>query len=680
MVRKSKVKAPPPDPAVLRPTWKRASWAVNAELNSAQRDAVAAPEGPVLVLAAAGSGKTRVLIARILHHAAEHGIDPGRICALTFSTKAAREMDTRLAHTAKGLEDVFLGTFHALGLRIVKRFHKELGFVDPPKVLDTHGRIALLMGQAGDGFARNQKFDPFELADTVSRFKDRGMLPEECPDDTPFGSRLGRIWKGYEKQKHKACAVDFEDLLQMPLKLFRVGGEPLEACRREWTHWLVDEFQDTSQSQLEILRLLAGPDSRVFVVGDDDQSIYGWRGADMQNVLLFESHFRQANLFKLEQNYRSTGHIITASNAVVEKNTQRRAKRVFTDRDAGEPLNHFVADDEKGEQDWLVERLKHIRDQEGLDLRKVALLTRTNQQLREWMELCLANGIPYAVRGADSLLDFPEVEAVLAYAKIMADADDELALARVLTFPKRGVPKGLLQQVTRHEDSTLLAGLKQLLDTRGDAWCPPTLELIASIQTAALEQKPGAFVAPLRELITRAGLLAAFEEGGRKRERIEEFLRLFAQREKRHPTASLLDHISALALETQIEDNEDRQPGVRLLTVHAAKGLEWDTVFVPTLDDDVFPSKPNHTDTGIAEERRLFYVALTRARRRLYLSWPKTKVHYRVVREVVPCRFLFDIPEACWDGPLGQKQEQEKQAFLADFFSSVANLFGSSAA
>jgi DNA helicase II / ATP-dependent DNA helicase PcrA len=649
-------------------------------LNGPQREAVISPEGPVLVLAAAGSGKTRVLIARILYHAAFHGVDPGRICALTFSTKAAREMEVRLhSEGGKGLGDVFLGTFHALGLRIVRRFHREVGFAAPPKVLDTHGRLALLMGQVGDALARNQKFDPFELADTVSRLKDRGLNPEECPEDTPFGPRLVRIWKGYEKQKHKAGAVDFEDLLQLPLRLLREGGEPLAFCRREMTHLLVDEFQDTSTSQLEIVRLLAGPDSRAFVVGDDDQSIYGWRGADMQNVLLFESHFPNAALLKLEQNYRSTGHIIAAANAVVEKNVLRRAKTVFTDKDLGEPLNHYVADDEKSEQDFIVERLKHLRDQEGLDLRKVALLTRTNQQLREWMDLFIVHGIPYAVKGVDNLLDFPEVETVLAYAKAMVDPNDELALSRVLAHPKRGIPKDALRKIPRSDDEhgpSLQDGLKAYCESQGPAWSDAAMATLAALSRARSAQAPGDFVAPLRALLDEIQVLSAFEEGGRKRERIEEFLRLFTAREKRHAEDALTDHLGALALETQFEDDEEYRPGVRLMTVHAAKGLEWDTVFLPTLDDDVFPSKPNHTDTGIAEERRLFYVALTRARRRLYLSWPKTKVHYRVIKDVVPSRFLYDIPEACWDGPLGQKQQEDKQAFLTDFFANISNLFG----
>jgi len=664
------------DPAVLRPAWRKSSDALLAGLNVAQREAVTAPEKPVLVLAAAGSGKTRVLIARILFHAAYHQVHPERICALTFSTKAAREMAVRLANQGgKGLDAAFIGTFHALGLRILKRFHREAGLAEPPKVLDTHGRIALLMGQVGDSLARNQKFDPFELADTISRLKDAGVLPEDCPEDTPFGPRLGRIWKGYEKQKVKVSAVDFEDLLQCPLRLLRQGGEPLAFCRSQWTHLLVDEFQDTSQSQMEVLRLLAGDAPRAFVVGDDDQSIYGWRGADMQNVMLFESHFPAATLLKLEQNYRSTGNIIAAANGVVEKNVLRRPKRVFTDRDAGPPLQHFVADDEKSEQDWVVERIKEIRDREGQDLRQVALLARTNQQLREWMDLCLVHGIPYAVKGVDNLLDYPEVEAVLAYAKLMADPDDELAMARVFSFPKRGFGKDILPRVPRREGRTLLDSVRAYCETLGKEWCAEAISLLDAIGKAASAQAPGAFVEPLLAMLDETGVMAAFSEKSRKKERVQEFLRLFASREKRHPQAGLIDHLSGLALETQIEEDEERKPGLRLLTVHAAKGLEWDTVFLPTLDDDVFPSKPNHTDLGIAEERRLFYVALTRARRRLFLSWPKTKVHYRVVRDVVPCRFLHDIPEECWDGPLGQKQAEDKQNFLTAFFANITKVF-----
>jgi DNA helicase-2/ATP-dependent DNA helicase PcrA len=253
----------------------------------------------------------------------------------------------------------------------------------------------------------------------------------------------------------------------------------------------------------------------------------------------------------------------------------------------------------------------------------------------------------------------------------MANPQDELSLAKVLAFPKRGWPKDMLDVMPRGEELTVLECLKRYLDSLGQAWTAGVLELIAKLEACAAQVRPGGFYAPLSDLLTYAQVVEDFEEGSHKRLRVEEFLRLFKQEEERNPESRLAEMLNALALDTSSDDDPEAKPGVRLMTVHAAKGLEWHTVFLPNLDDDAFPAKPNHTDTGIEEERRLFYVAMTRAKQRLFLSWPKTKVHYRVVRDVMPSRFVFEIPEDRFDGPLGKKNEEDKAEFLNDFFASI---------
>jgi DNA helicase II / ATP-dependent DNA helicase PcrA len=406
-------------------------------------------------------------------------------------------------------------------------------------------------------------------------------------------------------------------------------------------------------------------------VGDDDQSIYGWRGAEMRNLLDFETHFPGAVLVKLQRNYRSSGNIITASNAVIHKNTLRRAKEVFTSRDDGEPLFHHVADDEKGEMDWLVAKVKELNAVEGLDWREMALLVRTNIQLREFMDQFIVTGVPFMVKGANNLLERSEVQAVLAYAKLMANPQDEMSLAKVLHFPKRGFPKDLLDLVPRSEEVPVLSSIRAHCEMLGTPWTKELLELLDKLDACAAAVRDGAFYAPLSDLLAYAKVVEAFEEGSPKRNRVEEFLRLFQKEEIRNPQARLAEVLNALALNTQADDDTEERPGLRLMTVHAAKGLEFHTVFMPQLDDDAFPAKPNHTDTGIEEERRLFYVAMTRAKKRLFLSWPATKVHYRVTKDVIPSRFLFEIPEERWDGPLGKKDKEEKKEFLDNFFASL---------
>ena len=650
-----------------------------AGLNPEQKAAATAPPGAVLVLAGAGSGKTRVLVTRIVHLLAG-GATPSQLVALTFSNRAAREMYARLkAYAGKAASDVSVGTFHSLGFRLVREYAEPLGLAPDPGILDHHSRLSLLMAQAARHGAKNQKFDLMDFAAAFSRVKEKGHTPEDCPVDTEYGTRLPRIFKGYEKAKRALNMVDFEDLIRMPIHLLRESEAARRALADSWRHFLVDEFQDTNQAQLDLLRLLAGTSGLVFVVGDDDQSIYAWRGAEMRNLLDFETHFRGAAVVKLQQNYRSTGNIIGASNAVIHRNTLRRSKEVFTVRDSGDPLFHHVAEDEKGEVDWLVAKVKELKAAEGLDFRDMALLVRTNIHLREWMDTFIVNGIPFAVKGVGNLLEFPEVQAVLAYAKLIANPADELSLTKVLAFPKRGFPKELLDQAPRSETAPVLFTLRDYCASLGHPWSAAATELIDQVKAAAEATRSGSFHAALKGLLEAAGVLAAFEEGGRKRGRVTEFLALFEKEEASRAGepggADLRSMLGNLALDTQIDDDPEEKAGVRLMTVHASKGLEFHTVFLPTLDDDVFPSKPNHTDTGIEEERRLFYVALTRAKKRLFLSWPATKLYYRVVRDVVPSRFLQEIPEAHWDGPLGKKDKEDKKEFLDNFFASLKATF-----
>jgi DNA helicase-2/ATP-dependent DNA helicase PcrA len=656
------------DPVQLRAAADRLIAGLNAE----QVEAAIAPPGAVLVLAGAGSGKTRVLVTRIIHLMASGAGDAESIVALTFSNRAAREMEARLKfYAGRGAEGVAVSTFHSLGLRLVREHAEAMGLAKDPGILDANSRLSLIVSQAAKHGARNKKFDPQDLSNVLSQLKEKGHTPADCPDDTEYGTRLPRIYKGYEKAKHDSNLVDFEDLIRMPIRLMSSRPELTAKIRERWRHFLVDEFQDTNGAQLEFLRLLVGEGGSVFVVGDDDQSIYAWRGAEMRNLLDFETHFPGARLVKLQRNYRSSGNIIHASNAVIHKNTLRRAKVVYTTHGEGEPLFHHVAEDEKSEMDWLVAKIKELNAAENLDWRDMALLVRTNIQLREYMDQFIVTGVPFMVKGANNLLERSEVQAVLAYAKLMANPQDEMSLARVLRFPKRGFPKDLLDLVPRSEETPVMACIRAHLETLGTPWTKEMLELFDKVDACAAAVKEGGFYGPLKELLDYAKVVEAFEEGSNKRNRVEEFLRLFQREEERNPKARLVEVLNTLALNTQNDDDPEEKPGLRLMTVHAAKGLEFHTVFIPQLDDDVFPAKPNHTDTGIEEERRLFYVAMTRAKKRLFLSWPATKVHYRVVRDVVPSRFIHEIPAERWDGPLGKKDKEEKMEFLNDFFASI---------
>ncbi len=651
-----------------------ASGSLFKGLNAEQEQAVKAVQGPVLVLAGAGSGKTRVLISRIQHLLENQKVKPEQILALTFSNKAAQEMRERLKASGGSLvKDVWIGTFHALGLRILKENTVASELRSDFSVLDAHERFSILMGLARKHWPKNLKFDVFELSACLGQLREKGILPENCPEDTEYGPRLGKLYGAYEKSKRKAGQVDFEDLLARPLELFKAQPAICARYQNQWHYFHVDEFQDTNSAQINVLEALSGAKQNVFVVGDDDQSIYAWRGAELQNLLSFESRFSQATLLKLQQNYRSSDTIIRASNTLIQKNQLRRAKTVFTQQDSGEPLYHFAADDEKSEMIWLTEKIKSLHKEEGVRWQEMAVLVRTNLQLRDMMEYFIPAGIPFVMKGAQNLLELPEVQAVLAYAKVLYNPHDELSLSKVLVFPKRGFPKNTLADMTRSEEP-VLDNLLVYAESLGRAWCAPLIELLKKIKSKAHELSAGNFYSVLESLLQETGVLSAFVEGEKKSANVQSFLRLLRAEEERRPEASLGAMLNTLALETKFEEDGEKQ-AVRLMTVHAAKGLEYEIVFLPNMDDDIFPSKQNHTDNGIEEERRLFYVAMTRAKRRLYFSWPTQKFYYRVVREVIPSRFLYEIPEEFWDGPLGKKDLEEKKAFIEDFFSGIfANL------
>lgn len=640
------------------------------ELNSEQLEAVHKTEGPVLVVAGAGSGKTRVLVSRIAYLAAQRLCKAEEIAAITFTQKAAREMRERLRPVmGKAARGVLASTFHALGLRLLREQHQALGLSPDFAVLGESESLSLLLTLTKKHFPKNLKFEIEDLKAQIGRLKEKGIPPEEAPADTPFGTRLSRIYQAYEKAKLLADAVDFDDLQQRPLELLRGKPEFRRACQERWHYFLVDEFQDTNSAQLEMLRLLVDERQNVFAVGDDDQGIYGWRGAELQNLLGFEAFFRKPAILKLQENYRSTRTIIEASNAVIRRNSLRRDKTVFTKQEEGEKIRHHLADDEKDEMDWLLSELKREKA-EGRPWSDLAVLVRTNLQMQDFMDEMRAQGIPFAVKGPQNLVELSEVQAVLAYAKAMHNPFDELALKKVLRFPARGFPKDLLDRIARGEESTLESLLRHCGDS-GEPWAPEALRVLGALKDRAEEAKGKPFAPSFEALLRETGVLDTFAEGERKRRNVEQFLELLKEEEAYNPGARFAELLGFLALETQFSSDREDRPAVKLMTVHAAKGLEFDTVYLPQLDDDIFPSRNNQTHTGIEEERRLFYVALTRAKRRLVLSFSRTKLRYRVNRDVTPSRFLHEIPAEYLDGPLGRKAEENKQVFLTDFFAQI---------
>lgn len=644
-------------------------------LNEEQRQAVEHGAGASLVLAGAGSGKTRVLITRIAHLVHQRRALPEEIVAITFTNKAAREMKDRLRPLlGKRAKDVTLSTFHSLGMRILRDYTQELGYGAEPQLLGEQERISLLMNIARRRWPKNVAYKIQDLSMLLAELKEKGIPPQDCPSDTPFGNHLPRIYKEYETVKKKAHQIDFEDLIRLPIELLKNNAEARTRFHTKWHYFLVDEFQDTNYPQLELLQVLVNEKHNVFVVGDDDQSIYGWRGAELQNLLSFESYFDNVKVMKLQKNYRSTQTIIDASNAVVHKNSLRRQKTVVSTQGKGEPIHHEVLDDFKDEMDWMIGEIKRYKKEGGLQWSDMAILVRTNIMVREVMQHLIAFGVPFTVRGANSLLDFPEVQGVFAYAKVLDNPNDELAWMRLLKFPDRGWPKNILEKMERGNESTL-ESLLDYLNMRGDSWSEDARKLVYTIQQKREELHHKSFYICFISLLQELKILEALEGQERKKQNVEEVLELFREECEDNPQTSLSNILNTLAYDNQLSTNDDK-PTVKLMTIHASKGLEWDTVFLPCLDDDHFPAKKSETHEGIEEERRLFYVALTRAKRKLHLSWPATKIRYHQSLDVNPSCFVREIPEEYMDSPIGEKREKERKVFLGDIFADFQSKFG----
>jgi DNA helicase-2/ATP-dependent DNA helicase PcrA len=635
-------------------------------LNPAQRAAVEHPGGPLLVLAGAGSGKTRVLTARIAHLIRVGGVPPERIFAVTFTNKAAGEMRVRVA-TLLGADPrgLWIGTFHALSARLLRREAVALGFTHAFTIYDvddTQGLIKRLLEQGGHS---TKAYPPRAVHAVISGAKNRLLTPEELGGtaDSPLERVAAEVFALLGPALRQANAMDFDDLLLHPLTLFREHPERLAAWQRRFQHVLVDEFQDTNRAQYLLVRQLAAQHHNLCVVGDDDQAIYGWRGADVRHMLAFERDFPGAAVIRLEENYRSTQVILDAANAVIAENRERLGKTLFTAKRGGEPVVAFTAADERDEAEWLAREFASLASDGHADWGDCAVLYRTNAQSRPLEEAFRMRGIPYRIVGAVSFYERREVKDLLAYLRLLANPADDEAFLRSVMAPRRGI------------GDTSLAVLGQA----AGRWHWPLLATAAAAGRIP-ELRPnvrdllGGFAATierLREAVGAAdpataleGIVAATgyeqylaEEGPEGIDRLDNVRELIAgaaewaevaePAEDEEAADTLIQRYLTQAALVSAVDEGDAVAGSRvtLMTVHTAKGLEWPVVALAGLEEGLFPlGRAAGEEGGLEEERRLCYVGLTRARERLYLSWARARYRYGRLEMAEPSRFLEAVP------------------------------------
>jgi DNA helicase II / ATP-dependent DNA helicase PcrA len=650
-----------------------------SHLNPEQREAASHFTGPMLVLAGAGSGKTRVLVTRITWLIEEQGVDPGSILALTFTNKAAGEMRERI-RVLLGREPtgMWMGTFHAIGARMLRRDAVRLGWSPSFTVYDADDSEALIKRILKDELRLDvKKWSPRAVKSAISAAKNELTSPEEYAKNAAdqFTRVVSDVYGRYQSALKNNDAFDFDDLLVKPVELLRRHEQVRERYRDRFQFVLVDEYQDTNRAQYVLLKLLVEgtEDENLFVVGDDDQSIYGWRGADIRNILDFEKDFPAARVVRLEENYRSTQTILDAANAVIAENVGRKGKTLRTANPSGEMVTLVEAADEGDEAEWVSDEIRARQaDNPDLSLRDFVTLYRTNSQSRALEEALRRRGIPYRVVGGTRFYERREVKDALAYLRLVANPGADEAFLRIVNVPKRGIGDASVARLAEYASQqgiSLLAAAERadlIEGIRGSA--AKALPGLAGFirKYAALAQRDVSLAEMLRDLVTESGMVQALRdegpEGDERVANLEELIAGAADLQRRletedpelmaeleeignaapRPIDLFLGHVALVA---DIDQHDPRSDAVTLMTLHNAKGLEFPFVFIAGLEDGLFPmARANDEPKEMEEERRLFYVGITRAERKLYLLHARRRRRGAQYMDSIPSRFLESVP------------------------------------
>ncbi len=626
-----------------------------AALNPPQREAVEAIDGPVLVLAGAGTGKTRVLTTRLAHILATRRAFPGQLLAVTFTNKAAREMRERLESIiGAAVDGIWLGTFHAIAARILRRHAERIGLKSNFTILDTDDQLRLVKQIIAAAAIDDRRLPPRMLLSAFDRWKDRGLGPDKVPADEAAVVADGRgreLFREYEQRLLALNAVDFGDLLLHNLTLLTTHADVLADYHHRFRYILVDEYQDTNVAQYLWLRLLAQGHRNLCCVGDDDQSIYSWRGAEVGNILRFEKDFPGAKIVRLEQNYRSTPHILAAASGLIAHNEGRLGKTLWTETNEGEKVRLRAVWDSEEEARWVGDEIESLQ-RKGEQLSETAILVRAGFQTREFEERFIQIGLPYRIIGGPRFYERQEIRDALAYLRLIHQPADDLAFERIINVPRRGIGEATLQTLhaaARAQQTPLIAAAHKIVET--DEIKPGARKAIRDFLISLERWRTQEASLPHTEL---AALV--FEESGYIQMwqqdksadapgRVENVKELVAAMAEFENLGGFLEHVS-LVMDAAETDGGDM---VNVMTLHSAKGLEFDSVFLPGWEEGVFPNQRALEETGIKaleEERRLAYVGLTRARKRASVSFAANRRIHGQWQSSIPSRFVEELPSA----------------------------------
>lgn len=647
-------------------------------LNKEQALAVQTTDGPMLILAGAGSGKTKVLTCRVAH-LLQQGVAPYRILAITFTNKAAAEMRERVDRMAgEAAKDVWLFTFHAFCARLLRRDIDKLeGYGNNFAIYDTSDAQNVVKQVLKEMNLDEKRFQPAGLCARISSAKNQLLSPldyAKAANDF-YEEKAAQIYASYQEKLRQNNALDFDDLLLLTVQLLQENAEVREKYQDKFQYIMVDEYQDTNHVQYLLTKLLAGRHRNICVVGDADQSIYGWRGADIQNILDFEKDYPDAKLIKLEQNYRSTQVILDAANAVIENNTGRKPKNLWTDNGTGREITYFQAMDERDEARFVIEQLQRLQQEENMRLGDMAVLYRTNTQSRVFEEMLIKSGISYNMVGGMKFYERKEIKDILAYLRVIFNPNDSLSLLRIINVPRRGIGDATLGRLQAYatenglhlfevlSNAAAVPGLNSRFVGKLDELSGIIFELMGEAEEVPVKQL-------IEDVMQKTGYLEELQlsKNVQDQSRVDNLMELLSVAEdfaKGGEENTLENFLANVALVSDIDDAELGEDAVTLMTLHSAKGLEFPVVFLAGMEEGIFPHARTLMDEDeIEEERRLCYVGITRAEKYLFMSNARMRTIYGHTVSYPPSRFLQEVPRGLlhiYKRPVMQRQTQREE-------------------
>ena len=636
-------------------------------LNPAQREAVEKTEGPVLILAGAGSGKTRVLTTRIGHLIEDKGVQPANILAITFTNKAANEMRERVEETLESdASDMWISTFHSCCVRILRKDINRIGYNRSFVIYDSADQVTLVKDCLKELNLIDKVFDPKMIISTISGAKDKLYDPKQFKAMHMNDNRMSKIadvYALYQDRLKRNSALDFDDLIFKTVELLKSDKEVLDYYRNRFKYIMVDEYQDTSKAQYELIKILAKEHQNICVVGDDDQSIYGWRGADIRNILEFEKDYDDVHVVKLEQNYRSTQIILDAANTVISNNIERKRKRLWSEKKDGELIKIQVAQDEIEESDFVADMIAKISREQNRSYKDFAVLYRANAQSRSVEDALNRSQIPYNIYGGTKFYERKEIKDLIAYLRVIQNPQDDISIKRIINVPRRGIG---LRTIEKIEDR---ASLKQesiysvLIDIETNSEISTKARnsisefvdnVIGTLRTMREVYPVSKLIEKVIESIDYYGYIDELykgdkEEAEERKDNVKEFISVAMEFEQNSEEKDLETFLTGVALTSESSEEEEIDK-VSLMTIHTSKGLEFPVVFIVGMEDGLFPiarAVRSMSDSEIEEERRLCYVGITRAKEILYLTLTQKRTLYGKTNPSIASRFMEELPKEC---------------------------------